>query len=704
MPDHVFIVLQSTADGRYFLSFRDQAISPPREIEACSVRCSPAFHLSPGQFQIPAALGSYTIAFFTLPNAANVAGRLPLKLRANVLFTLGIAPLVVVTKNRNSLKPYLKHFQDHTLAYEAWDIKKGKVKIETLTHSLAAPIAFNWNDYQLPICKVRNSDVKWILTELNHNLHELTHRASIFQPSFLKTLKPIVKDVSQLADQIIFFAGETKICKSLCQGDKDKAKESDLFRKLRLNQYISYLVELNASLVYVLSQAFHGYAPLLFSNDCLIRHHSLLGVGTAHRGIGNLVGYIEAGLANSHVVREMELRYSRPFLGLVAADLNNDLIANVPAADPSKAVARNLDVDEQLPKLAYFSGRNGFGEVHYTVTAATQSLQSADSITWSLMTMTHELMHSHVEGLLSIIFDCDDDRLTEENFIRIVEEFQQDEKPIKNFSVNQYIRHKILYLVLLSVTNEEASAKMRSTQPTATLGKSPKKIAVPLEVPATSAGILENLAMEYDSLNEIIVHVLDLEYFYLGNKERYIDSLWISWSSVPGVIDRIDYYITRTLAAVGASEAGHYSGVRFDTCVTMLRSSFDRIRSCLDNSAVIEKVTSILDSPDDLRALRIRFGAYCALAELANKYLVFPNLLTIFDSNDEKISSVNGEMKYLLNSGEISGAEIENPLAFVYDRIRRRIEMVPEKLSDDYRAAWIFFMLASANTNSSLIQ
>jgi len=61
--------------------------------------------------------------------------------------------------------------------------------------------------------------------------------------------------------------------------------------------------------------------------------------------------------------------------------------------------------------------RMGFSEHGYCVTAATQCLASADAARRNLLTLTHELLHSHVKGLFATILagiaesDLDDAQL-----------------------------------------------------------------------------------------------------------------------------------------------------------------------------------------------------------------------------------------------------------------------------------------------------
>ncbi|MDO8723253.1 MAG: hypothetical protein Q7J31_13670, partial [Syntrophales bacterium] len=59
------------------------------------------------------------------------------------------------------------------------------------------------------------------------------------------------------------------------------------------------------------------------------------------------------------------------------------------------------------PKLPYFSGRLGFRETEHTISAAVQSLEAGSDLEWSLLTVTHELLHGHVRNLITVLFQGD---------------------------------------------------------------------------------------------------------------------------------------------------------------------------------------------------------------------------------------------------------------------------------------------------------
>src|SRR6185295_8148267 len=56
------------------------------------------------------------------------------------------------------------------------------------------------------------------------------------------------------------------------------------------------------------------------------------------------------------------------------------------------------------PKIVYYSGRQGFRETTFAITAPLQMFYSDWSVRWSPMTLSHELMHGHVRDILSSIF------------------------------------------------------------------------------------------------------------------------------------------------------------------------------------------------------------------------------------------------------------------------------------------------------------
>src|SRR5205814_8070651 len=58
----------------------------------------------------------------------------------------------------------------------------------------------------------------------------------------------------------------------------------------------------------------------------------------------------------------------------------------------------------QVPLIAHFSLRHGFMESKFSVTAASESLTAETQPQWTLVTLSHEVMHSHVRSILNALF------------------------------------------------------------------------------------------------------------------------------------------------------------------------------------------------------------------------------------------------------------------------------------------------------------
>jgi hypothetical protein len=54
-------------------------------------------------------------------------------------------------------------------------------------------------------------------------------------------------------------------------------------------------------------------------------------------------------------------------------------------------------------------------------------------------------------------------------------------------------------------------------------------------------------------IQEVLVHSFDFLYFYYGVPDFYIESIWHSWCAIPGIEDRVQEYLMRTLCAVSAT-------------------------------------------------------------------------------------------------------------------------------------------------------
>ena len=202
-----------------------------------------------------------------------------------------------------------------------------------------------------------------------------------------------------------------------------------------------------------------------------------------------------------------------------------------------------------------------------------QALSGADTVRWSLMTLSHELMHSHVRDILAAIFSsADPTQLSASDFrahcVRY-ERFLRDGFSKCNPGLRDCLRFAIFNYCRFRVAFDTAASAPAPVDGGDRTVHGNVHDLRPEEMRRA-------LATYYKDINEIIVHVLDYHYFFNGKSALYIDVLWESWATVPAVLVNLEHYRLRTLAAISTTEVG-IPTERFQSSFRALRERLQRL-------------------------------------------------------------------------------------------------------------------------------
>jgi hypothetical protein len=460
-----------------------------------------------------------------------------------------------------------------------------------------------------------------------------------------------------------------------------------------LHQNIDRLVQINSALSYLATQALSGAVPIL-DRRSLIRRYSLLGVGTAVLALTRIAHSIESAFAEGSIETILE-------------DWGNKLavlpgLDSLPLYDPSNwrrssshVFDRALDVRGICPKLPYFSGRLGFRETEYTISAALQSLAIGLSAEWSFLTVTHEMVHGHVRQLLSIILLGDVNASSDEKWRGIYDSFSirfNHEKP-PDEGLLESLRAVLLTYCCLS-------AGLGSlTEPT------PKPDRAPRGVNRFYAKLLKSdvlrsvLADEFRNISEILVHILDMHYFYRSGVSHYITLIWKSWSKAPQVRADLRQYLLRSLLVIASTKPGTEKE-RFDSSLEHLRELLTRAKG--ENGArlpVIEEAVDLLRGDYPRTDLFLPFFASLILVDLAHQFLMSSRIRSAIHAADPHLSpahdfATNEEwLKYEMADGFVD-EDVMSPTAYIADRLTNRINEDAER---DTEAETVLMFLACSS-------
>jgi hypothetical protein len=186
---------------------------------------------------------------------------------------------------------------------------------------------------------------------------------------------------------------------------------------------------------------------------------------------------------------------------------------------------------------------------------------------------------------------------------------------------------------------------------------------------------------EYRNINEIMVHVLDLHYFYASRVAIYIPLIWCSWIAVPHIRGDLRQYILRSLLAIASKETGtEYE--RFWKSVKILVQLLQKYRETKLNSSVIDNVLLILDDSEVLKQSYLS-AFHCALiiVDLTKDVFLTPTIrsnilkdeFVKLNSRDFEEENFEQHYKYELEDG-FNDEIIKSPLAYLLDKMTRLLE------------------------------
>lgn len=667
----------------------------PKENSLNQYRASPVFPVDPKVSTAPDLEGEGYIGFYFLTRAFSTIGRIltriPENSRQGLWFSHGLASLIVFSKDYQILSDIRSYCGDVLRGFESWTVNGAAVSSKDAW--LCPPQAIQREQFILPDFGDLEPDHRDVLIELQTCIMTAAARAAQYAPSQLLSYSRLTIAVSEIIDELRFLSNPGGSApSSLPKNAIDFICSSPVERARRVHQRVGQLVQINSALSYIISQAYSGAIPIL-QNECRVSRFSLLGIGTAFLGLNAFSRSIESIFEKHPIDTVIAEKYA------IAEGV--DVFRSLQSFKPENwSLREDLALDALLegqlpaapnPKLTFFSGRVGFRESEFSVTAAIQALNAAGTAHWSLMTITHELLHAHVRGILGAIFADKQQRSPGIAFKDYYQRYKNVvDQPDKPKTLIESLRSIIYNYCRQSINIEAAIDGYHSHLNKTEEGQSPL-IRTATVLPGESR-IREELTKKYRELNEIMVHVLDHQYFYNGDNALYLRSIWTSWANVPAVLEQVEHYLLRSLVAIGAHETGTLPE-RFSLSVEIVSEA---LRSLIDGNVPVAEALRTLQDPKAFHRLRLEFLPGIYLAEMVMKFLRASCIASSLPGSDKNINSDGEEYKYVLEEGEFPGVDVESPHAFVLDRLRRVLRNEKSTLHRTHLAGWILLACASA--------
>ena len=611
-------------------------------------------------------------------------------------FSEGLASCVIFLPNGEGEEEVVEYLlsKDTTLAYEKWTLLDDCVQ-----HSE------NWIRHQVvsrprPRDDYSDLDDDFIdsMLESRECLLVAFARASRFAPDFLAFFEGIDSDVRRiLADALATERARRQTLESitLLQGNPANSNwQQDLKRlELRLvdlaksrNRQLNALVEINAALAYTISQWFSGCVPIV-EHEAQIRSHSLLGVGTAMQGLYALLNFITYHFKAADLPGKLtQFKVAQGF----------DILRDKTGAEYSPGDWAAHTIDEYTPGqpsvqkhlLTHFSARRGFRESQHCITAPLHSLASAFSEKWHLLTFTHEYLHAHVRELLAALYtdeheaDATSSSTNDAVFDQLRDLYEA------NGPTAHHDRATCLQLGIYHYCQIVTSSYKDSLSRVDTPFSGSRGVAM-LSTPRMQFQKL------YREINEIIVHVLDFQYFY-RSEPHYIKSAWLAWSSIPSVIENLDEYVIRTLCAI-TGKGLHDRAARFNRSYTILTDTLTTLRAKSNETLLVLAADRLADKEYRTR-MRIAFDLRVYLVDLVLYFFLSPDLNSRF-LIDQRLSE---DGSYEADFGDFfhgpdESVPFQDPIAFL-SGCRNAVDS-SEHRNAHRLTAWTFLALSAWRTD-----
>lgn len=680
------LFVHRTIDSKLRVQLEPASPDYPPPSPASYYRVSPIFKVDPQLDDDTNHAGEVTFGFYLVDRAYRVVAEL--KARAPQVmpylwFSHGLASLIAISSHADVFRQLEAIFASRQIASEYWTVRAGDVIAQDPHYPEVPPLAlegFAISDYSaLP------EDLRTIIKEFAHSLNKAVWLSQRFMPTELHTYEMLLKAVNDLITELVDLHSITPHSTSVVP---ETAGEDHLARQKMIHQLEDRIVQINSALSYLMSQSFAGVVPIL-QRECLIRNYSLLGIGTAVAGISALARHVERVFEATPI--DLVIENSFPTLPKLQGWSNFEMYDVREWRESWRGVDQYLSREStpaHVLKLIYMSGRLGFREAEFSVSSALQVLSAANTVGWSLMTLTHELLHGHVRELMSaIIVHPSEQPLSQ--FRAVYDDYQ---KEMGNRSERRISQLDSLRFIIFFYC-EQVAAFGSLTRPSALESNANGVLAAaePALESDTIRGILES---EYRNISEIMVHVLDYYYFYNAQPEIYLPFIWVSWSKVPSVLKHVEHYLLRSILAVASGLPGKVSE-RFLAAVSVVTEQIAAASRRDPSNDLLCEALLVLRNEEKIEQLRMPFYPSVLIADVTANILRARSLHAALLGDDPNLDASESGWFYRIPLESFIDDQVSSPTAFLLGTLTD--SLTNSTLEGSQRAsAWIFLALASS--------
>ena len=577
------------------------------------------------------------ISFFNYVNAYRILGIInkigSQSLKEHVSYSIGLSSIILIYDNKDILKEFKNLIEPKAYAFEHWTIKNSKItNIEYYLNKENNPVHLS----KVIKYAMLKSSYRVLIDEFIASIRLFEIKMAFHMPSETNKVNYLVKEINELITELIYLETFSQNPpESLSEYDISDLKDTKLGNVIK-NQIIDRIIQINSALSLVSTQGFSGAIPIL-ERRSIIRRYSLLGIGSAITALNRIYNYIENIFLTFNIENTINssMKTAKPLEGLKI----------FPQYDSSTWRNSNIDIfdnskqsRESYIKLPFFSGRHGFRESEYSISAPIQAITHGADRNWSLMTITHEILHGYVRLMINTIFNGSNSKKEEENWNDFFKSFENHtNKKTDDFHLIDSVRNIIFSYCQTTLTYGSITNIIPAEY-------SQSKFKVKIKKLLDEDFLWKIFEAEYRNINEIFVHVLDLHYFYAGRVSLYIPLIWSTWIKVPHVCGNIRQYILRSLLVI-ASKIDNTPLKRFNIAkerLVSLLEPYSDSEGKLKDPIILEVLKELKNTERMNKYYFLTFNASLILVDLVSKVFVSSEIAgELF--NDELVEWIEDE-------------------------------------------------------------
>lgn len=406
---------------------------------------------------------------------------------------------------------------------------------------------------------------------------------------------------------------------------------------------LSWLVNVNAHLSRYTSQTFSGTSPII-ETESHFWTHSLLGVGIATQALIQIRRFVEHATAKFDPIEKLESFKNIPAYqcSLIQLRPTHDeawgkIAEAVKRPDENESFATESGtVEPRMPLIVCFSGRDGFRSTLFSLSAPLEVISCCNTAGWTPMTLTHEMCHVWVNGILGKLFPKLADPKHAQELERITESSFTPQNLFQQVQQMMYFCFTRLYCEEFNISLSDEDD-------------------IPAEKQRNLVQIIESQSL---AVNELLTHIMDFHFFYQRDDEIYIKSIWSSWDVIPNIKDRIEDYILRSACALLSGRLNQKDAV--NTTLDRLATLLQIVEGTLQNGQYLTEAQKLLAENREGFVQRINYRLY--LVRLAYSFFTDQDLASLLQH--ERPES-GGPYNSMTPKSFASSDIVSNPLLFI---------------------------------------